>query len=106
MPDLYNISLPAGDTFTQTFILEDEDGNPTDLSGCEAEFTVFDEDGNVVLEANTLTVGGIEIEVTFGSIVILCQTHGVGAGCYEYTLVTTSPGGIISTVVEGSFDLE
>lgn len=106
MPGLYNVSLPAGDTFIRTFTWEDEAGNLVDLAGYDVYFTVFDTNQTVILEADTGTVGGITLEPTAGSVVVEFQTVGADPGCYQYTLVFVSSTGVITTLLQGSFDLE
>ncbi len=101
-----NFSRPAGDTFIRTVTWEGEDGDEVDLSGYAAELLVFDDQGAVVLEANTETVGGIEYQPTDNALEIEVQTAAVAAGCYRYTLVLVSTDGIITTLLEGSFNLE
>ena len=103
MPGQFAFSVRAGDTFSRTVTWKDAAGAPVDLTGYAAEFTVTDSAGAVVL---ALTVGqGVTLGGAAGTVALAAQTAGTAPGGYSYFLRLTSPGGVVTTILVGAFDL-
>ena len=110
MPGKANFSVPAGDTF-KTTITWTAGGSPVNLTGYEGEFVVYDQAGNVLINATDAP----EIRLgSDGTIALHVQTAGVEAGCWSYFLrlstltdVTnpTEEGETVTTLLEGSFEI-
>ncbi len=101
----FNFSVIAGNTFTSVLTWKNSSGTPINLTGYNAAMKVVDGNGETVLGINTETEGGITLGGVLGTITLLAQTADIVAGCYNYTLVLTSGGGVILTLLSGSFNL-
>ena len=95
-------------TFTRTFVFEDDLDAPIDLTGYSAELTIALNNGTTpLITASTsngmLTIGGTEDNEI--AALIPATSFSLAARIYEWQLTLTSSGGIVTTYLQGKFNL-
>jgi hypothetical protein len=98
----YNTTIRQGDTWTETFTVV-----ANLLTGYLVVMKWKNSAGTVVVTCSsgatpsTMTIAVGAVNTVLSPIVTSAQTALLPAGRYRYTLQLTSPGGIVSTPVEG-----
>ena len=92
-----NILIEQGSGYTQTLLFNDTSGNVIDLTGCSARFVVkgHSTDTTPLLVLDSLTVGGIVMGGTTGTITITAQptqTAAINLALVDPHLVPTVVG--------------
>jgi hypothetical protein len=101
--------IEQGVDSTRQFIWKDSDGNPVNLTGYTARMQLRKSvsDANVLLELSTSN-SGISITGSTGTISLYfkkADTTGVTWVEGVYDLELTSPGGLTTRLIEGTFVL-
>jgi hypothetical protein len=106
----YDILIEQGATYVQTFIWQDSSGNAIDVTGYTADMQVRASRSStaILLEAST-TNGYIVMGTTDGKINISVPAAVTGAltatrGVYDLEL--TSPGGVVTRLLEGDVEID
>lgn len=106
MAPIYNLTIDQGATFVRTFTWTDAAGDPIDVTGYSAEFQVREStrSPDVVLSASTagstISVSGGDGEFTI--TIPASSTRSVPEGSYVYDVEITSPGGVVTRLVQGA----
>lgn len=107
MAQTHNTSAVQGDTHSVLTRYVDSNGAAINLSGYSAKLQVKETyDGTALV---TLTqLAGLAIDGAAGTITITftaAQTGALAVGIYLYDLQITSPGGVVTTLIEGRFSI-
>jgi hypothetical protein len=94
-----NIIIPQGSSFSTTFSLTDENGDPLDLSGYSAASQMRKH--HTSSNAVSFTIELVANAGTIGISLTANQTANVVSGRYVYDVETTDGTGAVSRVVEG-----
>lgn len=98
LPAIVNISLYAGDDFSQELAFDDEDGLPINLTGATIAAKWKPSYGSSTSQAFTVVVDDAvngEVTVSLTDTATATMTNGV------WDLQSTSAGGAITTLVGG-----
>lgn len=93
------VQLVAGDTWTRSWALADDAGQPLDLTGCTVRLHVRDTAQNLVIEADT-TNGQLVVTPLIGLITMTVPAvnTGITAGGYRYAIEVTFSDGTVRTI--------
>lgn len=103
MPGQHTFRVEPGDTWVTTLTWTDSAGALVNLTGYSATLTIRSVDGTTL---TTLTSGsGITLGGAAGTIAISKATAGIAQGYHTYELVMTSGASVITTLLEGGWEL-
>lgn len=96
---VFNISIPQGADFSETFVSTESDGSSTNLVGYSGVAKLKKHPG-----ATTSTSFNVTITAAIGEVAIAMTsgtTVGLTPGRHFYDVKLTSPSGAVSRLVEG-----
>jgi len=105
----YTICCQQYATFSLLVTWQDENGNPVNLTGYNADMQVRLSPGGSLLIELTNSNGRITLGGTAGTInlnIPATQTTSFTPGTYHYDILMTSGAGIATRLLEGTFYVE
>lgn len=97
-PAVYNVTMVAGDTFSETFTFTDGDGAAVSLAGYTFTSQLRQTAGGTVIASMTITGDTTEVTRSLGTAV----TAGL-AGNYVHDLQWLTPTSEVRTLLAGTF---
>lgn len=97
-PAVYNVTMVAGDTFSETFTFADGDGTPISLEGYTFTSQIRREAGGTVIAAMTISADTEQVTRSLGTAV----TAGL-SGEYVHDFQWLTPQSQVRTLFAGTF---
>lgn len=108
LPATYDISAYLNDTLSLSFIFNNSDGDPIDLSSADIKMQVRKKHDDPVLwtasEGDGITVTGDDDNII--SINKIVSDSQISPGIYKYDIQATYSSGVITTYLRGDFTVE
>lgn len=98
---VYDVRMTQGDTFVESLLMEDGDGDAIDLSGYVFKSQLRRTADNGLVAEFAITVAGSTVTRTLTSSV----TSGLD-GTYVHDFQWTDPQGRVRTLLSGQFEVE
>jgi len=109
MAGVYNITHRQGDTFNLALVYSDSAGDPINLTGFTAkcQLRANASSDTAVLTATTsdgtLVITGAQGRIAFA--ISATAMGAIAAGTYVYDLEIESSGGVVTTILTGTFTI-
>jgi hypothetical protein len=98
--------IEQGATYSTTLTWTDGSGNLVNLTGYTAKLQYRDQDGTLLIELNTsngrITISGTNLTLSIAAT----DTGALPVAVCNYDLAITSPGGVVTRLVEGQAIVE